>query len=263
MLEFPQILTPTHIKFTRVEKKEIRILKKVPLIITHDEFHKKFLIDNLKLKSRRINILPNSTLTQISSYHSNYLQTKLGISKDKNIILHSGGLGVWFKCKELAQSTSNWPDNSVLVFHTSHQVEGDEYFQDLIKSDYSGKVIFSINPVSTFELDKLICSAQIGIAIYSQEILGYRADLLGLAAGKIGNYLKCGLPVIATKVQSFNYISEYKCGILLEDESHISDAINLIICNYEEFSKNALICYKELWDPIKYTQEIIYHLNSL
>jgi hypothetical protein len=262
MLEFPQILTPTHKKLSRVEKKENSILKKVQMIITHDEFHKQFLVNNLKLNPRIIVILPNSTLTEIPSYHSNYLQKKLNISGDKYVILHSGGLGMWFKSKELAESTGNWPENFVLVFHTSHKVEDDKYFKGLRNLDYKKKVLFSTYPVSTFELDELICSAKIGIAMYSREVLGYRADLLGLAAGKIGNYLKCGLPVIATKLQSFSYIPEYKCGILVENESEIPGAIMTIINNYTEFSNNAVSCYEEIWKPTRYFEKIKDLLDS-
>lgn len=78
--------------------------------------------------------------------------------------------------------------------------------------------MFSLNPVSTYELDSLVASADVGIALYSEKELGYRATYMGLAAGKIGNYLKCGVPIIATKLLSLSYIETYQCGILVEKE---------------------------------------------
>ena len=89
-----------------------------------------------------------------------------------------------------------------MVFHVSHRVEDDKYFEEVYESDYRGKVLFSLNPVSTYELDSLVASADVGIALYSEKELGYRATYMGLAAGKIGNYLKCGVPIIATKLLS-------------------------------------------------------------
>lgn len=46
---------------------------------------------------------------------SNFLQKRLGVQGQK-IVLHSGGFGKWFKCKELADSTYNWDKNVKLVF---------------------------------------------------------------------------------------------------------------------------------------------------
>ncbi len=263
LLEYPQIITSSHETLSRMEKQDLNVLQKADVIITHDEFHREFLIKNLMIPSDRIMILPNATFTEINYYKSDFLQKRLGLLPDKRIILHSGGLGVWFKSKELAESTVNWPDNTVLVFHTSHKVDDDGYYQEISKKGYNGKVVFSTKPVSTYELDALVCSATIGIALYSKEILGYRAELMGLAAGKIGNYLKCGLPVIATKTLSFQYITDYKCGILVENEPEIAGAIAAILNAYDEFSTNARRCYQELWEPSKYLGTIGSELSAI
>jgi glycosyltransferase involved in cell wall biosynthesis len=261
MLEYPQIKTSSYKKLSARDIREIMAMQRAHTIITHDAFHKNFLIDNFHINSDKIFTLPNATFTEIKSYKSDFLQKSLGISLNKKIILHSGGLGVWFKSKELANSTINWPENTILIFHTSHKVDGDEYFRELSQKDYNGKVVFSTSPVPTDELDHLVCSATIGIATYSKEILGYRAEMMGLAAGKIGNYLKCGLPVIATRTVSFSYITDYKCGILIDKESEIAQAIAVINKNYKEFSDNAKRCFKEIWEPEKYLNKIELYLE--
>ena len=79
---------------------------------------------------------------------------------------------------------------------------------------------------------------------------------MGLAAGKIGNYLKCGVPVIATRLLSLSYIEEYNCGILVDKESDIADAINRILSDRDLYSKNAHRCYRELWYPKLYVYRI-------
>jgi len=257
LLEYPQIITEKHDRLSKTDRKEWKVLQKAFLVITHDDFHKKFLTDEIKLNANKILTLPNATFTEIVDYTSKTLRELFGISVNKKIILHSGGLGAWFRCKELAESTKNWPDDTVLIFHTSHDVSGDNYFETLRNTYYNDKVFFSIKPVPTFELDSLVCSANIGIALYSVKLLEYRAEFMGFAAGKIGNYLKCGLPVIATKLFSFTYLENYHCGILINSEDEISDAINIITKNYEEYSKNARVCYQALWYPEKFVNEII------
>ena len=262
LLEYPQIVTNSHLQLSNIEKLEIKTIKNAHFIITHDDYHKRFLLDNFKIAEPNVSTLPNATFTEIEKYTSDFLQQRLGIPSNKKIILHSGGLGVWFKCKELAESTKDWPANTLLVFHTSYDVSNEPYYREIISNDYFGKVLFSIKPVSTFELDSLICSANIGIALYSLKHLEYRAELLGLAAGKIGNYLKCGLPVIATRLISFSYLVDYQCGILIDNESEIVNAIEYIHKNYNEYSKNAIICYEKLWEPTQYLESIIRKMTS-
>ena len=247
VLEYPDINKPT----------ELNEIEASDYIITHDRWHAEFISKYCKLRNDQILYLPNASYTDEYKEHDNYLSERLQIPTDKNIILHSGGLGKWFCCKELAKAAMQWSENNVLVFHTSHIADNDSYFQS-VKSLVSGceKVFFSTKPVPNEELDRLIASAKIGIALYSLVELGYRAENMGLAAGKIGNYLKCGIPVIATKVHSLSYIEDYKCGVLVDNPTQINDAIKVILRNYDNYVNNSYKCYENLWHPKKYLDKI-------
>lgn len=247
VLEYPDINKPT----------ELNEIETSNYIITHDRWHAEFISKYCKLRNDQILFLPNASYTDEHKEHDNYLSERLHISTDKIIILHSGGLGKWFCCRELVEAAMQWPEDKVLVFHTSHIVDHDSYFQT-IKSMVSscGNVFFSTKPVPNEELDRLVASAKIGIALYSLEELGYRAENMGLAAGKIGNYLKCGIPVIATKVHSLSYLEDYKCGMLVDNPTQINDAINVILSNYDSYANNSYACYESLWHPKKYLDKI-------
>lgn len=247
VLEFPDINIPT-------ELKEIEVAN---YIITHDHWHADFISKYCKLRKEQMLFLPNASYTDEHKGRDNYLAERLQIPADKNIILHSGGLGKWFCSKELTEAAMQWSEENVLVFHTSHIVNHDPYFLS-VKSlaTNSGKVFFSTKPVPNEELDRLVASAKIGIATYSLTELGYRAENMGLAAGKIGNYLKCGVPVIATKVHSLSYLEDYQCGILVDNPTQINDAINVILSNYDTYVNNSYTCYEALWHPKKYLDKI-------
>lgn len=247
LLEYPDI-HPTQ---------KYQDLKCAKYIITHDKWHGDFLMEHCSIKEKQLLFLPNSTYTEETFGKTYYLHDKLNIPYNKLIILHSGGLGKWFQCQELALSTKNWPENTTLVFHTSHQVESTAYYQDMVAKDFKGKVLFSTKPVDTSELDTLVASAGIGVATYSIRELDYRAKYMGLAAGKIGNYLKCGIPVIATKVSSLNYIEDYRCGVLIDDLSEMAQAISTICNDYNTYVNNAHTCYQQLWQPEPYLKEIL------
>jgi hypothetical protein len=71
------------------------------------------------------------------------------------------------------------------------------------------------------------------------------------------------LPVIATNLSSFSFIEEYKCGILIENESEIRDSILQISLQYLEYSNNARKCYEEIWESTKYVEKIKIHFDEL
>lgn len=238
-------------------REQLQRIEIADILITHDHWHSDFLKQHCKLEGKKILYLPNASYTEEFHGTSDYLKVRLGIDSDKVIILHSGGLGKWFLCKELAELAKGWGKEKVLVFHTSHNIEQDAYYIDMKKVIEGQKnILFSMKPVPNDELDSLVASATIGIALYSVEELSYRAEYMGVAAGKIGNYLKCGIPVIVNRLPSLSYIEEYKCGILIDNLNDIEKAIDTIMCNYLEYQKGAYQCYNELWYPKQYLEQI-------
>lgn len=247
LLEYPDINDPNQLK--RIENADV--------LITHDHWHSDFLKQHCKLDGKKILYLPNASYTDEFRGTSDYLSKRLGIDSDKVILLHSGGLGKMFLCKELAESAMYWSKEKVLVFHTSHKVESDPYYISMVQAiKGQDNVLFSMKPVPNEELDELVASAKIGIALYSLDELEYRAEYMGVAAGKIGNYLKCGVPVIANRLSSLSYIEEFKCGILVDNMNGIENACNEIVAHYEEFQEGAYRCYRELWYPQRYLEFI-------
>lgn len=247
LLEYPNIDDVNQLK--RIEDADI--------LITHDHWHFDFLRQHCKLDGQKILYLPNATFTDKFRESSDLLSKRLCIDSTKVIILHSGGLGKMFMCKEFAESARKWSEEKVLVFHTSHCVKNDPYYTSMIQTIKGhDNIRFSMKPVSNEELDKLVASATLGVALYSVEELGYRAEYMGVAAGKIGNYLKCGVPVVVNRLPSLSYIEEFKCGILVDNVNEIEPACNKILDHYEEYRECAYKCYDELWYPKQYLESI-------
>lgn len=254
LLEYPDIDDPNQLK--RIENADV--------LITHDHWHSDFLRQHCKLDGKKILYLPNASYTDEFHGSSDYLSKRLGIDRDKVILLHSGGLDIMFMSKELAESAKDWSKEKVLVFHTSHKVENDSYYISMKQAlKEHGNVLFSMKPVPNNELDELVASATIGVALYSVKELGYRAEYMGVAAGKIGNCLKCGIPVIANRLPSLSYIEDFKCGVLVDNIKEIDTACNKILAHYKEFQEGAYRCYRELWYPKQYLELIEEHLLSL
>ena len=245
--------------------KDKLVLKSASKIITHDQWHSDFLNRNFGTSDSQFLYLPNSTFTKEVHTDSKFLHQRLGLNENQHIILHSGGLGKWFLCQEFAQATRKLREDAIVVFHTSHNTTGTSYFKDIQSEVINNKlpVKFSLQPVSDEELDNLVASATIGTAFYSVDILGYKAENMGVAAGKIGNYLKCGVPVICTNLPSLQYIRDYGCGILIDSFDQLNEAIDKTLSNLDEYKANAYTCYEELWEPTAYLKKIYKSIHDI
>lgn len=245
----------------RVDKLEYRAIKKSRLAITFDDAHAKFISREVGTDKNKFLFLPNSSGPRTKTGKTSVLQKLLNLPDNEIIVLHSGGFGQWFYSLELSREALSWPDNCRLVFNTSHFVEHTDYAKQFSREIQGTKVILNSSPVPFSELDDLIRSADIGIAIYNIDLLGFRGDLVGLASGKVGRYLKNGLPIIVQRLSSFvPFVEQYECGVCVNDLSEINGAISRIMSNYQFYSENALRCYDELWDPEPYCRNLAQHI---
>jgi hypothetical protein len=242
------------------DRLEIRGIEGAKFFITHDDWHAKLIGSGFSRKSSVKHMtIPNSTLdSSFLSGNYSFLHRRLNLDNKIKIILHSGGFGEWFSSSELAAQSITLPEDFRLVFHCSHDMSESKYYKDYLLAKSSlDRTLFSKDPVSNSDLDDLVSSAFVGVAWYNVNVLGFRAEGMGLAAGKIGHYLKSGVPVIATSLPSLNYIEEFECGVLIEDLSNLSDAVAKIAMNYEGYSKNAKTCYEQLWHPNRYLADVV------
>ena len=246
------------------DKLEYRAIRKSALAITFDDVHAKFISQEVGTDISKFMLLPNSSGPRTRVGRSNLLRASLNLAADNVIVLHSGGFGPWFHSLELARKALSWPGHHRLVFHTSHLVEQTDYAKEFLKEIRDQRVILHAAPVPFSDLDDLIASADIGLAIYNTELLGYRADLLGLASGKIGRYLKNGLPIIVQRLSSFvPFVEKYGCGVCISHLAEIDDAITAIMSDYQNYSNNAIRCYDELWTPESHCAKIAQRLRIL
>lgn len=256
-----QLEYPTFPAETFLEKTELDAIECSRILITHDHWHHELIKSFLKLDHTKVCYLPNATYSRAGIRESRLIQDRIKEYKRK-LVLHSGGFGRWFRSRELALASDRWEPEYMLVFHMSHRMDGDPYFEEVYQQKHLN-VAYSMDPVNTDDLDSLISSAHVGVALYSEDELGYRASYMGLAAGKIGNYLKCGIPVIATRLPSLRYIEEFCCGVLVDNEDEIFSALKHIDADYGTYRQGALNCYRELWHPDVYVSQIESNLLQL
>lgn len=206
--------------------------------------------------------VPNSPLGCAVRQHSDYLREKLQIPKERKIILHAGGLADWTMSLELAEAVRTWPEDWVLIFHTRETQNRDAYLDKVRAAADNSRILFSLQPVPYAQLDALVGSADIGIALYRN--IGQNVSQIGLSSGKLAQYLKCGLPVVTTDFPSLQQIVEdYRCGICVSDPQEVEQAVRKILARYDTYSANSVVCYNELFSPEKHFDKVLARLAQI
>ncbi len=233
-------------------------LRRASLVVTMDRHHSLFITQEAGVKPEKFCFLPVARGGSVRRQKTNFLREKFGLSRSDVVILHAGGVGAAQESLQLAQSASSWPSNWHLVFHLHCRLEHESYFQEFARIvEELPNVHISSEPVDPAALDELVSSADVTIAWYERELLGYRADLLGLAPGKVGRSLRNGVPVVVKDLFSIReYVDNYKCGFCAATLVSIPDGIRMILKDHECFKKNARKCFEELWRPERYLPEL-------
>jgi hypothetical protein len=228
------------------------------LIITMDKPHADFIVSETGVFPGCIATAP-VTLRGPGHYQPSFsLKKRIGLNSAAILILHAGGIGAAQASIPLAEAASSWPSDWHLVFHAHCDMSHEEYYRKFAQLINTVPGIhLNAQSVPPDKLDDLVSNADIGLAWYDRELLGYRADLLGLAAGKIGRYLRNGIPVVVKNLPTIrSYIEKYSCGICVDQVDQIGPAIATILLAHNKYSENALRCYEEVWRPDKHLSNI-------
>ncbi len=235
-----------------------RILKKIEkyfhrkadLTIIQDMYRLEALYheNSVSLEAVKYLIVPNAPVGKFQKINSTYFRDIFDLQENDVIILHAGGLSTGYMNNEIAASAATWPENYKLVFHFSEFLPDD--FPELIKLKTlsNHKALISPKPVAFDKLAEISSSAQIGIVFYNKD-RGLNHSLIVGASGKLANYLRCGLPVIALNLPGFKELfDKYGCGVVVDSAEENAKAIETIMSDYKRYSENAARCYDEVYE---------------
>lgn len=263
-LELPPKRTPS---MSFRQKLEHWSSRQSDLLVTMDQPHADFICAETGSSQVQIALAPNTLRGPGHRQPSSSLKTYLGLPPDAVLILHAGGIGAAQASMQLVKAVRarTWNPAWHLVFHAHCDMSGEVYYQRFSRAiSESSHIHLSAQAVALEQLDDLMSNASIGLAWYDRELLGYRADLLGLAAGKIGRYLRNGVPVVSKDLPTIRaYLDKYSCGICVDNVEDVGSAVQEILADYDRYSENALRCYEELWRPDRYLTDILARIYKI
>ena len=228
--------------------KEVFLQSKV--VMVQDEPRLEKLLSSYGVNREEFNstviYLPNDSLPLVTKSKKNDVvrQFKGKIPENKAVCASIGMISEAVYSYEIASVFCNI-SNAVLLFHDRLKIKLKHKYVKDIANLHCPNVYFSRMVYDFDELELVYKPIDIGIACYS----GFNNDhsVIGKSSGKLCFYLKYSKPVIVNRQKGLSdIIEQYNCGVVIYNVSSTEEwqnAINRIMNNYDEYSKNAEKCY--------------------
>lgn len=225
---------------------ERRAAQRAIVTIEHGEERRQLLASDLQVPLERIVIVPNSPMGPARIRTSNLVHRKLHLDDRVPLLLCPGTLGEAFESSTVVRAAQFLPPEWCCVLHSPQpRPEKDDYLAFLRTLDVNSRVLFSLSPVPYSQVDEIMSSARIGIALYSQHE-GENYSTVGLASGKLSHFLKVGVPVIVSPLKGLaDFVREHRVGEILEAPEQLGELIAQIESDAAGYRQRAVRCFDE------------------
>ena len=210
--------------------------------------------------------IPHSPITKhkifedVFNARGNFFKNMFNLSKNDKVILHAGWIHDSMCVDKFAVASKAWKNQFKLVLHEREKRSPKEKFIRHIREISNDKVCLSLNPVPFDCIDEVVSSAHIGLIAYDKSFGDGRVNIRK-SSGKLAQYLKCGIPVIALDLPGYKEMfKEYRCGLAFKDFEEIERCIDTILNDYNSFSKEAFRCFQEEFDFKKYFHPFLHYI---
>jgi glycosyltransferase involved in cell wall biosynthesis len=212
-------------------------------IFTQDQYRISFLAKDLHLPNTKFKIIFNSPIGKHIKGFSKYFHDLFNISTDKKIVLCTGSLIEEHFVKELLLSVNSWDNRFVLILHG--------WFPNI---DIRQLVLKKreLHPNKIYISDKLFSDCEKYVPFLACDIgfVGFKPFNNNLkyaagSAGKLFDFLRTGKPIIAFDTPGMRDMVHNISGIVFSDPIEISNSLNSILTNYNQFSRN---CHNQYYN---------------
>jgi hypothetical protein len=87
----------------------------------------------------------------------------------------------------------------------------------------------------------------IGMAIYTNQAPQFQK--MGISSNRLCMFIAMGVPVICSKQESFAFVSNYQCGVVVSDYTEFLEAISYISSNLTQMRENCRRCFHDYIMP--------------
>lgn len=254
-----ELYTSDHFHFNKHEllhQYEKKYHKRVTATIIQDEFRKKVLLnDNEVSLGSKVIYVPVSVVPKLKSKRSkHYFQEKFQVPEKKVIILLWSNITKERFCEEIVMEAQNFPENFQVIIHGPSY--GHTFLNHLKELDIKKRVVFSTELVAYQDIEKVIDSADIGLAFYKE--IPINDQLTVLSSEKIARYLEAGKPIVSFSYENYRKVmDENLFGEYIDNLAELKEALIKIVQDYEEYSKGAQRTFYKFYDFSDQYQKVI------
>jgi len=192
-----------------------------------------------KLADQLMISIPNSPLGKAKTVRNSYFNEKFNIPLDKKIVLHAGSATPGLMTYEVIGTLNTWPSDCVFVLHGLIGESVMKEIQKIIKRKKLSNVYLSSDMVTYDQIHEVYSSADIGLLFFRPDTINNR--YIGLASGKLFQYMKAGIPVILNDlVGPRELVVENGFGVCVENVTEIGDGISRILQDEATYKRNAV-----------------------
>lgn len=227
----------------RMLEEEKRILGHVGGIIIQDVNRLKVLGDDLLQFIPIVYLLPLFSDRPVVTERSNVLRETFGISESKKILLYFGALYAERMIDRIVREFCDADRKDVVIVLHNPQMTPEEAGR---LESMGQDVIASTKFLSEDDLDRLVASADMGIALYDNDKPNTRYT--AFSSEKVTTYLRCGIPFIAFDNESFRELSEaHACCALIVSIDELGKAMDKLLSNHAHYAREAQLAYRHIF----------------
>jgi hypothetical protein len=241
----------------RAEKRKERIAAKAAsFVLTQDDRRAELLGQETGLDPSGMLRVPVAPATKPSASDRDWWRSRYGLASNQRIVLHSGSIANWTFVDELLDSVGRWGPGFALVLHSRTSYVPPE----VLRRGDGRRVIVSDIPLQCDEYERLVASADIGLALYNpvgvDKWTGRNLEHIGLASGKLAFYMKYGLPAVTVRHRELGaLLQDHGCGVSLESFDELPWALDAVVASYDQLSAAATgffdeICFDAHWPKL-------------
>ena len=223
---------------------EVLLSQRAMLTLTQHELRAEALATENHLDPDRIMIAYNSPIGPPYVEKDTWLREMFGIRYDQTIVLAVGSLIAEHSILELVQAALHWSDTYALVIHGWFVDPTYEQQIRALASARADHIYISTQWLPPSEKHRVFQSADVGLVFFNPINVNMR--LGGVAAGKLFDFARCGVPVIVNDLPGMReLVQDRGWGFVVNTPAEIGGTLNQLMTCYDSCSASAIETYEE------------------
>jgi len=215
-------------------------LRSAQLNIVNDECRVTLLRDYAKLPYGPIIVYPGCFRAPPPAIDVAAYRASRGVPVDGLVLGASGNISVLLGMDWLMDSMSALP----YCYASVQPVNIDPFVRYLLQhSRVSDRILTESQRLSWHDAWAQAPFCDIGLAIYRNQ--GPQFQQMGISSNRLCMFLAMGVPVIATRQPSFQFLLDYDCGMLVDSSEEFTAAVEHMRPRLQQMKQNALTCARE------------------